>query len=90
MKKTHPVRNPDIVARKDKKEALLFNPADGAMLSLNKTGILLWDMADGSNTAEDMAQKISESYDVSLDKAKEDSLSCLAELEKTGFIGYKV
>jgi len=90
MEKACPVRNPDIVARKEPKESLLFNPADGNMLCINKTGILVWDLCDGSHAVRDIVKETTKRYEVSLDKAEKDCLAYLKELEKAGFVGYKV
>ena len=80
-----PLRNPDIVARKEEKEALLFNPADGNMLCVNSPGGLIWDLSDGTRTPGDMAAEIADKYEVSPDKAEGDCRSYLEELEKSGF-----
>ena len=90
MKKTYPKRNPDIVARKEEKEALLFNPADGNMLCVNKTGILVWDLCDGSRAAEDITGEITERFEVSSETARKDCDLYLKELEEAGFIGFKI
>ena len=90
MEVKRPLRNPDIVARREEKEALLFNPADGNMLCVNGTGIIVWDLSDGSRTAGDIAGEIAEKYEVTADKAEKDCLAYLTDLEKAGFIGYRV
>jgi uncharacterized protein (DUF433 family) len=90
MELKRPLRNPDIVTRREEKAALLFNPADGNMLCVNGTGIMVWDLSDGSKTAGDMAGEIAEKYEIAQDKAEEDCLVYLADLEKAGFIGYRV
>ena len=90
MEPKRPLRNPDIVIRSEKKEALLFNPADGNMLCVNGTGIMVWDLSDGSRTVGEMAGEIAEKYEVAPEKAEEDCLAYLADLEKAGFIGYRV
>ncbi|MCK4851698.1 MAG: PqqD family protein [Candidatus Omnitrophica bacterium] len=90
MERSCPVRNPDIVARTEQKEALLFNPVDGDLVSINGTGILVWDICDGSHTVGTIVREITERYEVSRDKAEEDCLVYLKELEGAGFIGYTV
>jgi hypothetical protein len=90
MGKTHPVRNPDIVVREDEKEALLFNPADGNMMCINKTGILVWGLSDGSHAVNDIVSKITDNYDVPRENAEMDCLAYLKELEGSGFLGYAV
>lgn len=86
----YPVRNPDIVARKEEKEALLFNPADGKMMCINKTGIFVWDMSDGRAAVADIVGKITAGYDVEKGTAEGDCARFLEDLEKTGFITYKI
>ena len=89
MKKKYPVRNPDIVARKEQKEALLFNPSDGHMLCINRTGMFVWDLCDGDNTGAGIIEKITETYDVTPEKAAGDYSAFIKDMKKTGFIGYK-
>jgi hypothetical protein len=90
MKDKYPVRNPDIVDRKEEKEALLFNPADGNMVCINGTGIFVWDLADGGHSIGDMVKRVTEKYEVPSEEAEKDCLKYLKELEEAGFIGYKV
>ena len=89
MKKKYPVRNPDIVARKEQKEALLFNPSDGHMLCINEVGMFVWDLCDGDNAGTGVIKKMTEAYDVTFEKAGEDYNSFIKDMEKAGFIGYK-
>lgn len=88
--KRYPVRNPDIVSRKEEKEALLFNPSDGRMMCINGTGIFIWDMSEGDISVPDMIKKITNKYDVAVDKAETDCAAYLSDLEKAGFITYKI
>ena len=88
MEKRCPVRNPDIVARKDEKEALLFDPSNGRMLCMNHTGVFVWEKSDGKSTLEDIAAGMVEDFDVSRDDARKDCMLFLKELEEAGFIGY--
>ena len=90
MKKSHPMRNPDIVIREDIKEALLFNPADGNMTCINKTGMLIWGLADGTHTVDDIVTEITDTYDVPEEDAEKDCLTYLKELENSGFLGYTI
>ena len=85
-----PVKNPDIVARREEKEALLFNPADGKMMCINKPGILVWDMSDGKAAVADIVGRITAEYDVARDTAEGDCARYLEDLEKTGFMTYKI
>jgi hypothetical protein len=87
MDKKFPVKNPDIVVRREEKEALLFDPADGNLLCINETGIFIWNKCDGERDMNSIAGDISEEYEVSFDKALEDCSAFLEELTDAGFIG---
>ncbi len=89
MEEKCPVRNPDIVARREKKEALLFNPADGHMLCINGTGMFVWDLCDGSSSGDDIVEKIANVYEITCEKATEDYDRFIKDMEKAGFIGYR-
>lgn len=88
MDKKRPVRNPDIVDRKEEKEALLFDPADGNILCINSTGIFIWERCDGTRTVQEISRELTEEFDVSAGQAEKECESFLKELEKPGFIGY--
>ena len=90
MKNSCPMKSPDVVIRKETKEALLFNPQDGNILCVNATGILIWDLCDGSRSKTDITREITEKYEVPLEKAEEDCQRFLKEMEEAGFIGYTV
>ncbi|MGB3082617.1 MAG: PqqD family protein [Candidatus Omnitrophota bacterium] len=75
MKEFYPVKNPDIVVRKEEKEALLFSPADGNTLCINGTGITIWDLCDGSRGTKDIVGEITGKYEVSREKAEKDCLN---------------
>jgi hypothetical protein len=90
MKEKHPVRNPDIVMRSEEKEAMLFNPENGNILCINKTGILIWGLCDGKHSGEEIVGKITEKYDVSREEAENDYSEYLSDLGKISFIGFKV
>jgi hypothetical protein len=89
MENSCPVKNPDIVARTEQKEALLFNPVNGDMLCINETGILVWDLCDGFHKIDDIAEKMIDKYEVPSEKAKKDCLAYLKDMKKSGFIGFK-
>ena len=90
MKNSYPKRSPDIVMRKETKEALLFNPQDGNILCVNATGAFIWDLCSGNRSKADITEEIIEKYDVSKEKAQEDCQKFLKDMEEAGFIGYTV
>ena len=90
MKEKYPIANPDVVVREEEKEALFFSPANGNMMCVNRTGMFIWGLCDGTRNSEDIAKEMVEAYDVTLEKAREDFGTYIKELESGGFIGEKI
>ena len=85
------VKNPNIVTRQEKDEALLFNPQDGNLLCINQTGIFIWNLCNGKNNQESIIDKMLVEYQInSIDKVRKDVDSFIKELGKVGFIGKKI
>jgi len=59
---------------------------NGTTLTLNIVASAIFDMCDGSNTAEDIAQVVVETLDVSDEDALRDVKEILQELTGFGFI----
>ncbi|MDD5634493.1 MAG: PqqD family protein [Candidatus Omnitrophica bacterium] len=89
-KKKYPVKSPDIVVREENGEALLFNPKDGKLICVNKTGIFIWKNCDGARSLEDIIKQLINKYDVPLSCAEKDCAKYFMELKQMGFIGEKV
>ncbi|MCD6506262.1 PqqD family protein [Candidatus Poribacteria bacterium] len=65
-------------------EAIIYNYARGEVHRINATALEVLKMCDGKHTAEEIAGKLAEIYDVDLDIAKEDVrelINRFAELE---------
>jgi hypothetical protein len=56
------------------------------MLTLNDTGIALWNMLESDTTREDMAKALTEEYDVTYDQALADIDEFVARLDAAGCI----
>jgi hypothetical protein len=67
----------DIVAIKD----------DGlATHVLNKTAAIIWEMCDGNCGIDEIAAKLCERYDVSLEEARADTRETIENLTRAGII----
>ena len=60
----------------------------GKMLALNETAAWLWQQAkeQGDFTIDSLAEALCQEYEVTLDKAKADVTSIIAEWQKVGVI----
>ena len=56
------------------------------MLTLNDTGITLWNMLESDTTREDMAKALTEEYDVTYEQALADIDEFVAKLNAAGCI----
>ena len=90
MKKTgYLLANPDIVFRKEKEGAFLFNPDTGDLKVLNTVGAMIWEICDGKHTEEALLENLSNMFiDVSESDLEKDIKNFIKELEDRGLIGY--
>lgn len=56
------------------------------MVVLNETARFIWEWLDGTRSPDDIAQGLTETFDVTLQQAKKDVEEFLAELERMGMI----
>ncbi len=77
--------NPEIIVTELDDELVLLNPRTQAMFTLNGTGKLIWQHL-GKNTAEEIAVKITETFEIDLETATADTTALLESLEKSGLL----
>ncbi len=74
------MRNEDFICRIVDGEAVLMSPLGDGLHIFNEVGTRIWELVDGSNTVEDIANQIHKEYDVEKSVAYEDTLAFLEEL----------
>jgi hypothetical protein len=52
--------------------AVIMDPREGKVLSLNPVGTLIWDLADGNNTQEQILAAVCSEFDVRREPAASD------------------
>ncbi len=77
--------NPEIIVTELDDELVLLNPRTQAMFTLNGTGKIIWQHL-GTHTAEEIALKITETFEIDLATAKKDTFDLLESLEKSGLL----
>ena len=55
------------------------------MVKLNETAAVIWELIDAGNSEEEIAKKISEKYEISLEQAAEDTKAMIAVMAEKGF-----
>lgn len=81
-----PRRSPQTAARVFGGEAVIISPAEGMVRMLNPVGSRIWELADGTRTADEIAAALVAEYEVDLDHARASVATFLAELESKGLI----
>jgi hypothetical protein len=72
MEEDRVARAEDVIWREIGNEIAVIRDDGLAIFVLNKTAARIWKMCDGSLRPDEMAVKLCEEYDVSIDRASED------------------
>lgn len=83
------IRNPDVVLREEEQEGgLLYNPDTNQIRVLNATGLLVWQLCDGSHPLPDIAAALAESFDGAPEgQVGSDVEAFIQDMQDHGFIG---
>ncbi len=78
-----PRRRDDVMAEELDSEAVLFDQKNSSTFRLNKTAWAVWQQCNGRTTTRQIAQQLTEAYEVELDKALDDVEDVVAMLATT-------
>jgi t-SNARE complex subunit (syntaxin) len=67
-------------------EAVLVLPDKGEVKVLNEVGARIWELADGTRTIAEIAELLTQEFEVDIQKAQDDALIFLQQLEQKGVI----
>ena len=65
---------------------VVIQPRKGEIHELNSIATLLWQKADGTHSVNDMAQSITENFDIEFDQAEQDIKEFFYTLEARGLV----
>jgi hypothetical protein len=83
----HPRRHPDTAFRQIGDEGgLVVLPGRGEVKVLNPVGIAVFSLLDGSRDLNALAVTIAGEFDIELDRAREDVVEFLTELQREGLL----
>ena len=83
---SRPARVQRMLAHKGEVELVLLDPEDGSYYTLDEVGARIWELADGTRTAEQIAATLAEEFDAPLERIRADLLELLAELTASGLV----
>ncbi len=79
-------KNPSIVCTELDDGAVLLNLDTKYYYNLNETGLRIWQIMEESQDPTEIADKLSNEYEVDIEKAKSSVLKLVDDLEKDGLI----
>lgn len=78
------VRSPFLAWRIIEGEAVIISPQERELHSLNEVGTEIWRMADGSRTLRQIAQELSQTYEIAPEEVLPDVLAFTQQLVDKG------
>ena len=64
-----PQRREDVIENELDEQALLYDPLNGSMHRFNETALAVWRLCDGRAATRDIAEKLTDVYDLGFDAA---------------------
>ncbi|MGH9747011.1 MAG: PqqD family protein [Candidatus Acidiferrales bacterium] len=81
-----PERNPKLAWREIDGEAVIISPDDSHVHELNETASVIWKLADGKHSADQIAAAVAAGYDVPVEVAQADVRELIEVLEAKGLL----
>lgn len=85
-----PIRTQDIAFRTYGSDAVLISPEEGMVRMLNTTATRIWNLADGTHSVNDIAQILTDEFDVDLPQAQQAVIHLLDQLAKKQLVKWLV
>jgi hypothetical protein len=82
----YPQRRSDVRVHELDGEALIFDPVSADTHRLNETALFVWRHCDGRHSAGQVAQKLTQAYDVSVEVAVECVMRVVDQFESSGLL----
>ena len=79
-----PGRRADVIEEQLDDEAVLIDPSSGRSHRLNQTALTIWHQCDGQTTTRQMAEHLTEAYEVDFDRALDHVEQVLALFAQAG------
>ncbi len=87
---TIPRVNPQVILREEFDDfSVLFDPDTGDGYGLNRVGVFIWKLLDGTNDLQTIKQKVSESFQHASDDVDNEVEQFLGDLVENGLVGYE-
>ena len=82
------IANPIVVLRKEFDDwAVLFNPDTAEAVGVNPVGVAIWELLNGENSLENIADRISHDFSDVPGSAAQEIQTFIEDLTERGFVG---
>ena len=82
------IANPIVVLRKEFDDwAVLFNPDTAEAVGVNPVGVAIWELLNGENSLENIADRISQDFSDVPGSAAQEIQTFIEDLTERGFVG---
>ncbi len=75
-----PTRHPRLASRVVDGEAVLVDPDRNVVRMLNTVGSRIWELADGTRTVDEIAEALTEEFEVEVSEARQSVVEFVDEL----------
>lgn len=86
MKTIYPVQKNEVIWRRIGDAVVVIKEDGLSSHTLNKTAAFIWELCDGNLEVNEIAAKLHERFDVSLEEARNDVYSTIEELMMAGIL----
>ena len=82
----YPVQKEDVIWRRVGDTIVVIDEDGLSSHVLNKTASFIWELCDGKKNIDDIASKINEHFEVSLEDARDDTVETIENLSRAGIL----
>lgn len=82
-----PVPKTDVIGQRIDQELVLVLTDKAQVKVINESGAFIWQQVDGSRSIREIAELVSQEYEIDIAQAEEDVLSFIIELADKGVLG---
>jgi len=82
----YPVQKKDVIWRRMGDTIVVIDENGLSSHVLNKTASFIWELCDGKTNIDDIARKINEHFEVSLEDAHVDAVETIENLSRAGIL----
>ena len=81
-----PTRQPNLLWRTVDDEVVILNRQTDQVHRLNVTASFIWDLCDGANTPDQIAARLAEGFDRTVEQVMDDVVKTIAQLRELGLL----